>query len=151
MKLPFSEMIYMAYQYEDLHKKGMLRDEEEVCCGDEEESETDNPEASKEPKFKRKRTESGKEPVTTAICSNCNKKGHLSMSCRSLKKQRKEGYRANRKQKKKRFRSDEEFQENKECKQCHKTGHLAKDCPLLNKPKIVQVNEVAETSATSAS
>ena len=25
VKLPFPEMIYMAYQYEDLHKKGMLR------------------------------------------------------------------------------------------------------------------------------
>ena len=30
VKLPFSEMIYMAYQYEDLHKKVMLRDEEEI-------------------------------------------------------------------------------------------------------------------------
>ena len=30
VKLPFSEMIYMAYQYEDLDRKGMLRGKGEV-------------------------------------------------------------------------------------------------------------------------
>ena len=92
VKLPFSEMIYMAYQYEDLDKKGMLRDEEEVRCSDKEESETDIPEASttseisKKPSAKRKRDESGKEPVTTAVCNNCHQKGHLSINCGPLKK-----------------------------------------------------------------
>ena len=58
----------MAYQYEDLHKKGMLRDEEEVSSSDKAELETDIPEAStrsgtnKKPSAKRKRAESGKEP-----------------------------------------------------------------------------------------
>merc|ERR1712080_239068 len=66
VKLPFSEMIYMAYQYEDLHKKGMLRDEEEVCSSDKIESVTDSPEVSEKPSAKRKRARSGKEPVTTA-------------------------------------------------------------------------------------
>merc|ERR1712080_780696 len=72
VKLPFSEMIYMAYQYEDLHKKGMLRDEEEVCSSDKAESETDIPEAgmrsegNKKPSAKRKRAKSKKEPATTA-------------------------------------------------------------------------------------
>merc|ERR1712080_607721 len=77
VKLPFSEMIYMAYQYEDLHKKGMLCDEEEVSSSNKVESVTDSPEVSKKPSAKRKRAKSRKEPVTTAICSNCNKQGHL--------------------------------------------------------------------------
>ena len=36
----------MAYRYEDLHKKGMLRNEEEVSSSKKRELETDNPEAS---------------------------------------------------------------------------------------------------------
>ena len=151
VKLPFPEMIYMAYQYEDLHKKGMLRDEEEVCSSDKEKSETDIPEASKKPSAKRKRARSEKEPGTTAICKNCNQRGHLSRKCKSLKKPIKDGYRANQKQKKKRLGKDGEFQENRHCKQCREAGHLAKDCPLLNKVEAVHVNELAKTSEPSAS
>ena len=66
VKLPFSEMIYMAYQYEDLHKKGMLCDEEEVSSSDIAKSEADVPEAStrseisKKPSAKRKGINLGK-------------------------------------------------------------------------------------------
>ena len=89
VKLPFSEMIYMAYQYEDLHKKGMLCDEEEVSSSDKAESETDIPEAStrsevsKKPSAKRKRAKSEKERATTARCNNCHKQGHLQRKCKS--------------------------------------------------------------------
>jgi len=45
----FSEMTYMAYQYEDLNRKGLLGDEEEVSSSNKRKFETDSPETSTQP------------------------------------------------------------------------------------------------------
>ena len=130
VKLPFSEMIYMAYQYEDLHKKGMLCDEEEVSSSDKAESETDIAEAStrfeanKKPSANRKRARSKKELATTAIYNNCHKPGHFQGNCKPSEKQIKSG-----------SKSGKKFQENRKCSQCHEAGHLSKACPLFIKPE----------------
>ena len=85
-------MIYMAYQYEDLDKKGMLPYEEEVNSSKKVESKTDRPEAStmsevsKKPKVNRERARSEKEPATMDTCSNCRKLGHFTRNCKTSKK-----------------------------------------------------------------
>ena len=110
VKLPFSETIYMAYQYEDLNNRGLLVDEEEVSSSNKVESETDLPEASKmsevskKPSAKRKRAKSDKDPVMTATCSSCNRPGHLAAGCKSWNQRRKN-----------KFKPKIGFQENRKC------------------------------------
>ena len=114
VKLPSSKMICMAYQYEDLDKKGMLQYEEEVNSSNKIESETDRPEAntmsevSKEPKVNRKRARSRKELATTTIFNNCHKQGHFQGNCKPSERKIKSG-----------SKSGKKFQENRKCSKCH--------------------------------
>ena len=81
-------MIYMAYLYEDLDRKGMLRDEEEISSSSKRKFEVDSPEISVQPKAStkaevRKRPKVSQKKVKTVVCLKCDQQGHSMRKCRS--------------------------------------------------------------------